>query len=99
MDVPRFFDPTAAALGFHHIHGTPVHWKVKTSSGELLLLYDSAERDVLRAFEFNDGFPGGANPGHAPTDKFESPCKNSDYGMPGGFLTLSANGENADSGI
>jgi hypothetical protein len=99
MDVFRYFNDGVAAQGFHHIHGAPVVWQVKGPSGERRLLYDSAERDVLRAFEFNQGFIKGSIPGDPPIDTFESVCKNSDYGMPGGFLTLSAHGDEADSGI
>jgi len=101
MDFIRMISDSVAAQGFHHIHGSPVQWTVQSPhDGEQLLLYVSAERDVLRAFEFNrDGFAGAAPPGDAPKDTFHSRCANSNMGMPGGFLTLSANEHDPKSGI
>jgi len=99
MDVAGSFDETALSWGYHHIHGSPVAWRVHGRT----LVYVSAERDVLRAFAFEAGkparFPDGAGPGEAPTDTFHSASPNSDKGMPGGFLTLSANGDVAASGV
>jgi hypothetical protein len=92
-------DQTALSLGFHHIHGSPVRWKVH----ERTLLYVSPERDVLRAFEFDEkgfSFVDGSVPGQPPRDTFHSKCPNSaKKGMPGGFLTISANGDDPASGI
>jgi hypothetical protein len=89
----------ALMLGFHHIHGSPVRWRVHDSSGDHLLLYISAERDVLHAFEYPDAFLNTPSSGFPPGTTFQSRCRNSRFGMPGGFLTLSANGSQSDSGI
>jgi hypothetical protein len=102
MDVLRIIDPSAASQGYHHIHGSPVQWTVHSPGDDRdhLLLYVSAERDKLRAYEFDDGFKGGRPPPQDPTDDtYHSRCTNSDHGMPGGFLTISANGTEAASGI
>ncbi len=92
------------SYGFHHIHGSPVLWKVHDEKGDHWLIYTSAERDLLRAYEFNEGFglaglPSTDDPASKPQSKYESVCANSGAGMPGGFLTLSANGDSANSGI
>jgi hypothetical protein len=100
MDAIRLIAPAGLAQGYHHIHGAPVLWNVHDgSSADRSLLYVSAERDLLRAYEFKQGFPGASPPGTPPNAVFESTCPNSHQGMPGGFLTLSANGGDANSGI
>ncbi len=99
MDWLRRLVNPLAAQGFHHIHGSPVQWTVTGPNGDQLLLYVSGERDVLRAFEYPKDFSTGPELGATPQDSFESVCKNSDHGMPGGFLTLSANGKDPQSGI
>lgn len=99
MDLLRFVTQSVLSQGFHHIHGGPVAWKVAEQGRQRTLLYLSAERDLLRAFEFSDRFVVGAPPGSAPVDTFHSRCPNSSHGMPGGFVTLSANGAAPDSGI
>jgi hypothetical protein len=92
-------DPTFLSLGFHHIHGSPVHWNVRDGQVERSLLYVSPERDLLRAYALDDGFVGASAPGHDPVATFHSKCLNAKKGMPGGFLTLSANGNKPESGI
>jgi len=99
MNLLRAIDPSSLMLGYHHIHGAPVQWEVETASGKRQLLYVSAERDLLRAYEFKNGFVKGADPGENPVDTFHSLCPNSDLGMPGGFLSLSADGGRPESGI
>lgn len=99
MDLIGLVHPQILSQGFHHIHGSPVLWKVHDAQGDHLLLYLSAERDFLRAYEFHDGFVDAQPPGAAPVSKFDSVCPNSGEGMPGGFLTLSANGDSPMSGI
>ncbi len=99
MDLLRKIDDSVLNQGYHHIHGSPVQWTVHTPEGDRLLLYVSAERDLLRAHEFGNGFTGASVLGPEPKDTFHSQCKNSDHGMPGGFLTISADGDNARSGI
>lgn len=101
MDLIRIADGSVTTQGFHHIHGAPVQWTVRDRDRERVMLYVSAERDLLRAYEFDRerGFVGASPPGVAPKDTFHSGCRNSDTGMPGGFLTLSANGQDPSSGI
>lgn len=100
MWLLKLFARAGLAMGYHHIHGAPVIWTVHDETlGDRNLLYLSAERDKLRAFEFKDGFVRGSPPGVDPIDTFESSCGNSYRGMPGGFLTLSANGKSPTSGI
>jgi outer membrane protein assembly factor BamB len=91
--------PETLSMGFHHIHGSPAIWHVHAASGDRTMVYLSAERDLLRAQEFHDGFINGAPPGQTPTDTYHSRCSNSGMGMPGGFLTISANGDDPTSGI
>jgi len=98
----KLFARSGLALGYQHIHGAPVVWTVHdTALGDRILIYISAERDVIRAFEFkrDSGFIHGAAPGIDPSDTFESYCRTSTRGMPGGFLTLSANGSDPSSAI
>lgn len=102
MDLLRKVDPSAASQGYHHIHGSPVQWTVydPKDGRDHLLLYVSAERDYLRAYEFDDGFKDAKLPGNDPgKSTYHSPCPNSDHGMPGGFLTVSADAKKSDSGI
>jgi len=99
MNLLRLIDPSSQMLGFHHIHGAPVQWRVNTRKGQRQLLYVSAERDELRAYEFDNGFLKGADPGNDPVDTFHSLCRNSELGMPGGFLTISADDGDPESGI
>jgi hypothetical protein len=99
MDFLRHFEPAVLSQGFHHIHGSPVVWRVHDTDGDHLLLYVSSERDLLRAYEFHNGFVHASPPGAAPLDAFDSACPNSSHGMPGGFLTLSATGDAPESGI
>jgi hypothetical protein len=96
MELLRLIAPAGLAQGYHHIHGAPVSW---STDGKTHLLYISAERDVLRAFSFDQGFSGMSAPGKAPVDTYQSRCANSQRGMPGGFLTLSAEGTATATGI
>jgi hypothetical protein len=99
MDLLRGIEPTVVAQGFHHIHGAPVLWNAHDDTGDRTLLYVSAERDLLRAFEWNGRFLKASPPGIEPTDTFHSACANSGWGMPGGFLAVSAHGGDPKSGI
>ena len=91
--------PETLSMGFHHIHGSPAVWHLHAASGDRTIVYLSAERDLLRAQEFRDGFVNGAPPGQMPSDTYHSRCPNSGMGMPGGFLTVSANESDPASGI
>jgi len=77
-----------------HNHGTPVYWK--SSAGEYI--YAMAEEDYLRQFALMGGKLQLAkmSPFRAPFDPGPKP---GGYTMPGGFITLSANGTQADSGV
>ena len=102
IDAIAYFDPAILAMGFHHIHGAPVFWNVRGKDRNHSLIYLSAERDFLRAFEYPQDFERPPSPTHEPQDSFQSNCTNSPTnmpGMPGGFLTISANASNPDSGI
>ncbi len=93
--------PTALSMGFHHIHGAPAIWKVRTlGGGDYLALYLSAERDLLRGYEFHDGFVVGAAPGEAPVDRLsQSLPELLNTECLAGFLSISANGMKPSSGI
>lgn len=72
-----------------HIHGSPVYWE--SSAGAWVYLW--GETDKLRAFRFNKAL-----------GLFQTPAEfTSDYqlysGMPGGIVSLSANGSDPNSGI
>jgi hypothetical protein len=99
MNVLGHFVPAVLSQGYHHIHGSPVAWRVRRDTQDETLLYVSAERDLLRAYSVSGGVLHGSDPGTAPRDRFHSMCKNSDHGMPGGFLTVSADGDKPDTGI
>ena len=98
MDLIRWFDPAGQMMGYHHIHGSPALWRVDGEPNARLYL--SAERDRLRAFELAaDGKLQGSAPGVPPVSRDQSLCANSEHGMPGGFMSLSANGGDHSSGI
>jgi hypothetical protein len=100
IDILRVAEPEIVSQGFHHIHGAPVYWKVHDdTSGDRSIIYISAERDLIRGFEWDGKFLHASPPGVAPLDTFHSRCPNSDWGMPGGFLTISADGTDPRSGV
>ena len=70
-----------------HIHGSPVMWNGPSG----LMMYVWSEYDRLKAFTFSNGL---FNQSPAMQSSMAVP-----NGMPGGFLTISANGSNAGSGI
>ncbi|HUQ92279.1 MAG TPA: hypothetical protein VM120_11415 [Bryobacteraceae bacterium] len=70
-----------------NIHGTPVVWK--NTQGQLRL-YVWAEEDFLRAYQFDGQRFQGAG---------KSSVRAPEKSMPGGMLSLSANGSAADSAI
>ena len=74
--IPQLFKASAGG----HIHGSPVYWNGPTGP----LVYMWAEEDFLKAFGF-DGQSFNTTPVTKST--FAAPP-----GMPGGFLSLSANG-------
>lgn len=72
--------------GNGHVHGAPVSW-LTPNNGRILYVW--TENDNLRSFKWQDGkfVPFAVGPTRLP------------YGMPGGFLTLSADGSRAGTGI
>lgn len=78
----------------HHIHGGPVHW----SGPEGSWIYVWPENDYLRAYRLIDG--------HFQTEPISQSTTTSPTGtpggapgMPGGMLSISANGDSPGSGI
>jgi outer membrane protein assembly factor BamB len=76
---------------YHHIHGSPVFWNGPGGG----MIYVWAERDNLRAFRFD--LATGLFPSTSPLHKsiMASPAQS----MPGGILSLSANGRMGGTGI
>nr|HVY39104.1 hypothetical protein [Polyangia bacterium] len=72
---------------YFHIHAAPVFWNGPQGP----FLYVWAERDYLKAFRL---LPNGFQ--HTPSAQSPSPAP---PGMPGGFLSISANGSQAGTGI
>jgi len=68
--------------GYHHIHGSPIYWK---SSQLGPLVYIWPERSSLKAFQYDPVLHLAKKP--AATGP-KAP-----HGMPGGFLSISANGD------
>ena len=74
---------------FHHIHGAPVYWR----GPDTARIYVWGEQDHLRAYRFERGrFP-------STRSISQSQAKAPFFGMPGGILSISANGSEAGTGI
>jgi hypothetical protein len=88
----------------HHVHGTPVYWKGPMGPW----IYVWPENDYLRAFRF-DPVSQRIDCRGAPDPDCDSISRTTtmdpenlpggSHGMPGGFLSISANGSEAGSGI
>jgi hypothetical protein len=99
-------DVSVGGSGFHHIHGAPVLWR---GSSIGLNAYFWAERDYLRAFHWDDGnavFSCGANQGGCQIVNTTKPDQQSTFKspdclgcMPGGILSISADGDARGTGI
>ena len=74
--------------GTQHIHGTPIYFDSQ-SRGPLIYVW--GENDFLRAFSF-DRTAQLLNPTPVAMSTMTAPETNNKGAMPGGFLTLSANG-------
>ena len=74
--------------GTSHIHGTPVYFD-SDKNGPTTYVW--GENDVLRGFLFNQT-TGMVNTTPFATSTMTAPVTNNDGAMPGGFLTVSANG-------
>jgi hypothetical protein len=92
MQIQQTFqanDPALRPNDSHHIHSSTVYWNAPQG----LTAYTWGENDVLRAWRFNRG-----------SQRFDTPAVAvgsvvPPIGMPGGFMTLSANGSAAGTGI
>jgi outer membrane protein assembly factor BamB len=92
------FSTNLCGIDYHHIHGSPVMWN---SPKDGPLVYVWGERDYLRAYKFDPvkkRFP-------STSPAYTSSMKDPDSGdptqkfMPGGILSISANGSAAGTGI
>jgi len=70
------------SFGYHHIHGSPVYWK---SSARGPLVYIWPEQTRLKAFQYD--------PQTHFRKKPVATGPKTPHGMPGGFLSISANGD------
>jgi hypothetical protein len=92
LDVATMSTPPNA-----HNHSTPVYWK--SDAGEFV--YSMAEEDNLRQWRIQNGRLElyKVSVVRAPDEPQQSSPDASGYTMPGGTMTLSANGSIPDSGI
>jgi hypothetical protein len=74
--------------GTSHIHGTASYFDSGTNGPTL---YIWGENDVLRSFSYNSN-TGTINTTPRATSTMTAPVTNNDGAMPGGFTTISANG-------
>jgi hypothetical protein len=77
----------------HHLHGSPVFWNSPTR-GPMLFVW--GENECLRAWSLD---PSGAMAFLAKSAEIASAGLGGRGGMPGGFPTLSANGNTPNTGI
>lgn len=75
--------------GFHHIHGSPIFWRMRNGGARI---YVWGEADWLRAFRFN-GLTFDPTP--ADISDVTTPARS----MPGAMLTLTAHGDQDGTGI
>ena len=89
--IPQVLTVQVDSTMTHHIHSSPIFWD---SPNHGPLTYVWAENDFLKAYHFNgvsfDPTPLTQSTFTGPTDG---------RGMPGGILSLSANGRTSGSGI
>jgi hypothetical protein len=98
--------PSSSGSGYHHNHGDPVVWR---SSGHGMTVYFWPERDYLRAFRWDDAkavFDCGADPNGCESGNTTTPDQQNTFQsptctgcMPGGMLSISADGETSGTGI
>lgn len=96
---------SVSGSGYHHFHGAPVVWR----SPSHLTVYFWPERDNLRAFYWDDAAAvfdcsqqtGGCVNGSTTAPDQLSPIQSPTCPrcMPGGFLSISANGSASGTGI
>jgi len=84
----------AFATGFHHIHGAPAFWgdpaDVRPENTWKSSLYVWPERDRLKSFTYAKDAAG--RDGKFITKPAVKGPEGAPHGMPGGFLSISANG-------
>jgi hypothetical protein len=102
--VVQEFQATTGPSGYYsHIHGAPVYWK--GPSGQFVYIW--GESDHLKAFRFTGSAfqttPASQSTSYAPDVGYAAVCATSggdnESCMPGGFLSLSANGNTAGTAI
>jgi outer membrane protein assembly factor BamB len=85
--VPQEFQAIVGA-GTQHIHGTPIYFETQDSGA---IIYVWGENDWLRAFSFN-ATTKLMNTKPIAMSAMTAPETNNNGAMPGGFLSISANG-------
>jgi hypothetical protein len=78
----------------HHIHGGPVYWNGPNGPW----IYVWAENDDLKAYHL-DGGKFQTTPVSTSTTRDPQNVPGGSIGMPGGFMSISANGNTAGTGI
>jgi outer membrane protein assembly factor BamB len=84
--------PPAFATGYHHIHGAPAVWgdPKEPNPQSVFSLYVWPERDNLKSFRYTKG--SAAQDGKFTPKPAAMGPKGAPRGMPGGMLSVSANG-------
>ena len=99
-----FDQPSFQGSGYHHIHGSPVFWR----GPQGMTAYVWAERDYLRAFSWDDTSAHfGCNPLNpncldipaTPSQQSTIESPTCGHCMPGGALSVSAEGPSSGTGI
>lgn len=92
--VPLSIIPPLFATGYHHIHGAPAYWgdpnETNPQDTKARSLYVWPERDRLRSFGYRKA---AGKEGKFITKPLVTGPEGAKIGMPGGFLSISANGE------
>ncbi len=92
--IVQSFFAFASGGGTHHIHGSPVFWNGPNGPH----MYVWTENDALRAFHFN-GSTFDLPPAMVTQTIEPDLVAGGARGMPGGVLSVSANGNRAGSGV
>jgi len=101
----RVFDNTGKEISTHHIHGSPVTYD---SPNNGVLVYVWGENEVLRVYRYDPAahvFPGQPNTRNAEGvslaigSMYASNDQRQRDGMPGGMISLTANGKQPGSAI
>ena len=78
-----------------HIHGAPIYWNSALNGPTI---YVWGERDYLKAFQFNYNAASPLQSSFSTTPLMESTMR-VPTGMPGAFMTVSSNGNQAGTGV